>query len=204
MKDNLYTVAYAAILGTVCALLLTTVERVTARYKEANQQAEKIVNILAVLEITMPDDVTPAKAVDIFKNNVREHESDVLTKYTFVDRDSNAVKAVAVGFEGPGLWGLVRGFLALKPDMKTIQGLTIYEQEETPGLGGEIGADWFTGQFKGKSIVDASGKHGVYIKPSGSQLGPNEVHGITGATMTCDKLEAMLNEVVEQIGLGQN
>jgi Na+-transporting NADH:ubiquinone oxidoreductase subunit C len=83
--------------------------------------------------------------------------------------------------------------------MKMILGLTIYEHEETPGLGGEIGASWFKDQFRGRSIVDSSGKPGIYIKQGGGELTPNEVHAITGATMTCDKLQAMLSVLADQI-----
>ena len=104
---------------------------------------------------------------------------------------------MVAGFEGPGLWGPIKGFLALESDMKTIRGLTFYEQEETPGLGGEIVADWFREQFAGKTIVDAQGKAGIEI--GGSKSGPNHVDGITGATMTCDKVEAMLNKLVKTL-----
>jgi Na+-transporting NADH:ubiquinone oxidoreductase subunit C len=200
VKDNLYTVAYAAILGTVCALLLTSVDRATARYKEANQRADRILNILNVLQVPVDQDVTPQGAADIFAANVREELSDTLSKYVYVPAESGGdVKAVAVAFEGPGLWGPIKGFLSLRPDMKMILGLTIYEQEETPGLGGEIGASWFTDQFRGRSIVDESGEPGIYMKPVGSKLAPNEVHAITGATMTCDKLQAMLSVLADQI-----
>jgi Na+-transporting NADH:ubiquinone oxidoreductase subunit NqrC len=97
VKDNLYTVAYAAILGTVCALLLTSVDRATARYKEANQRAERILNILNVLQVPVDQDVTPQGAADIFAANVREELSDTLSKYVYVPAESGGdVKAVAV------------------------------------------------------------------------------------------------------------
>jgi Na+-transporting NADH:ubiquinone oxidoreductase subunit C len=82
--------------------------------------------------------------------------------------------------------------------MRTIRGLTFYHHEETPGLGGEISADWFREQFVGKKIVDASGKGGIVIRMGGDLAG-NEVDGITGATMTCDKVQEMLNNVITDI-----
>jgi Na+-transporting NADH:ubiquinone oxidoreductase subunit C len=106
---------------------------------------------------------------------------------------------VAVPFAGQGLWGPIKGFLALKPDLKTIHGVTFHEQEETPGLGGEIGADWFRDQFKGKSIEDAQGKRGIRIRRGGGATGPNEVDAITGATMTSERVEEMLNAAVARI-----
>ena len=82
--------------------------------------------------------------------------------------------------------------------MKTIRGITFYEQIETPTLGGEIAAKWFRDQFAGKSIVDKDGNPGVIISSLG-ETAPNKVDGISGATMTCDKVQMMLNELIEKI-----
>ncbi len=109
------------------------------------------------------------------------------------------MRAMAVPFAGQGLWGPIRGFLALDPDMKTVRGITFYEQEETPGLGGEIASSWFREQFKGKSIASSEGKPGIHIRRGGGASGANEVDAITGATMTCNKLEAIINAVIGQI-----
>ena len=90
----------------------------------------------------------------------------------------------------------------MESDMKTIRGLTFSRQEETPGLGGEIAAPWFRDQFVGKSIVDRAGKPGISI--GGAQDAPNAVDAITGATMTCDKLEAVLNQVAAKFAEGSH
>jgi Na+-transporting NADH:ubiquinone oxidoreductase subunit C len=82
--------------------------------------------------------------------------------------------------------------------MRTIRGVTFYEQEETPGLGGEIAADWFRKQFVGKSIVDEAGNPGIIIS-SGGEPASNKVDAISGATMTCDKVQAMLNEAISSV-----
>jgi len=67
------------------------------------------------------------------------------------------------------------------------------------GLGGEIASDWFLEGFEGKKIVDASGKPGIIIKGGGETNAINEVDAISGATMTCDKVEELLNNVIEKI-----
>lgn len=199
MKGSLYALVYAAVLGTVCALLLTAVADVTAPYRQANAEAEEILNILMVLDVNLPPDTSAKQVKELFKNNVREDQgTDVQAYVRFQPKDPNQIQAIAFRFAGPGLWGLIKGFLALEPDMKTIRGLTFYEQEETPGLGGEIAAKWFRDQFKGKSIVDKNGNPGFIIKISG-ETAPNKVDGISGATMTCDKVQIILNELIEKI-----
>ena len=199
MKNNIYTLCFAGILGTVCALLLTAVANFTAPYQEANAEAEKNRNILGVLQVPYPSGASSQELVKIYKDNVREEKSGELEMYRYVPpQDSGKNETVAIGFEGPGLWGPVKGFLALERDMRTIRGITFYEQEETPGLGGEIASDWFREQFVGKSIVDEAGSPGIIISSSEGEA-PNKVDAISGATMTCDKIQTMLNEVIKGI-----
>jgi len=199
VKGSAYTLGYAAVLGSVCALLLTAAASFTAPYQEANAEAEKNHNILNVLQVPYPSKSSSQQLVKIFEESVRLEQLGELKIYRYVPpKDSDNDETVAVGFEGPGLWGPVKGFLALGQDMKTILGITFYEQEETPGLGGEIVSSWFREQFVGKSIVDEAGNPGIIIKSDGEPA-PNKVDAITGATMTCDKVQAMLNEVIKSI-----
>ncbi len=81
--------------------------------------------------------------------------------------------------------------------MKTIRAISFYKHEETPGLGGEIGASWFQDQVKGKLIEDSDGNPGMRVQSGASES--NEVDAITGATMTCDKVEDMLNITIANI-----
>ncbi|MCF7956482.1 MAG: FMN-binding protein [Phycisphaerae bacterium] len=196
MKGNSYTICYAAILGTVCALLLTGVAKFTEPYKLKNAAAEKNRNIFTALNIDFDKKSSAEELVEIFNNKIVEETSgDGLALYKY--QESGVTKGIAVDFEGPGLWAPIKGFLALEPDMNTIRGITFYEQEETPGLGGEISTEDFRNRFIGKKIVAADGKPGIAIKAGLS--GINEVDGITGATMTCDKVAEMLNKVIDKI-----
>jgi Na+-transporting NADH:ubiquinone oxidoreductase subunit C len=199
MKGSLYALIYAAILGSVCALLLTAAANVTAPYRQANEEAEKIRNILAVLEVPLPPDTSAKQFSEVFDKNVREEQRNGIEAFVrFQPGAPGQVQAIALRFSGLGLWGPIKGFLALEPDMKTIRGLTFYEQIETPGLGGKIAEKWFRDQFIGKLIEDKDGNPGVIISSSG-EAAPNKVDGISGATMTCDKVQMMLNELIEKI-----
>ena len=199
MKGNLYTLLYAFVLGTICALLLTAMAEFTKPYEEDNAKAEETFNILKVLGIPFEEGTDAAGLLEISKENVKEKKSGNLTLYEYAPASSGGkVVAAAIPFEGPGLWGPIKGFLALKPDMRTIKGVTFYEQEETPGLGGDIVTDAFRNRFAGKSIMDGSGKAGIVIRGGGSEL-INGVDAISGATMTCDKVQEMLNEAIVKI-----
>ena len=190
MKGNLYTIGYAGVLGTTCALLLTGVASFTAPYQANNAKVEEVLSIVTALGIPFEADASAAQLLEIFNASVREVARGDSTIYTYVvPAEGDRPKAVAMRFSGPGLWGKMEGFLALEADMKTIRGLTFSHQEETPGLGGEIASSWFREQFVGKSITDRAGQPGIAI--GRSEDGPNAVDAITGATMTCDKLETV-------------
>lgn len=200
MKGKFYTLGYAAGLGIICALLMTGVGQFTQPYREANAQAERMRKILEVLAVPFAAAARAEEMVEIYGKNVQEEKRGGLTFYVFRREDPPAeVQAVAVGFAGTGLWGPIKGLLALESDMRTIRGIAFPEQEETPGLGGEISSKAFRNQFAGKSIQDRDGNPGIRILRDKGTIGPNEVDGITGATMTCNRVEAMLNAVIRKL-----
>ena len=197
MKGNVYTLFYAAVLGTVCALVLTFAASFTAPYKKANAEAEEVKNILLALNVSMPQKVSSGELVEIYKKNVREQQRGGIITYVYTPVEGGK-GAIAIRFAGPGLWGPIKGFLAMDPTLTEIRGITFYEQEETPGLGGEIVKPAFRDKFVGLPIRDEEGNPGIIIK-SGGEEAPNKVDGISGATMTCDKVQQMLNEAIKSI-----
>ena len=63
-------------------------------------------------------------------------------KYTevyLVKGEDGKVSQIILPMHGNGLWSVMYGFVAIQPDGNTINGITYYDQGETPGLGGEIG-----------------------------------------------------------------
>lgn len=108
--------------------------------------------------------------------------------------------AYVIPVSGFGLWDFIGGYIAIKPDGKTVVGISWYEQKETPGLGANIAeADWQS-QFPGKLIfqVDLDGSLNANRAPLGITVvrgkvkdvygtGPKSlsaVDGMAGATLT--------------------
>ncbi len=108
--------------------------------------------------------------------------------------DSGNIIAYALPISGRGFWAPIRAVIGIEADKKTISGVAIYEQNETPGLGAEIVRPEFRNQFKGKGIV--MGEKPLRIKRPGTPLDQNSVHAITGATQTSVRLENMMNEAL--------
>ncbi len=199
MKDSLHTIIYSAVMGTVCALLLTGAATFTKPYRESNARAERYRSILGVLNADFPAEASTQELGEIFDANVQIEERGGLEFNLYKPTDAQGeVKSVAVEFSGMGLWAPIKGFLALNPQMDKIVGIVFHEQEETPTLGGEIATAEFCDRFKGKTLVNASGEPGIIITTRDISA-TNEVAGISGATMTCDKVQEMLNIVIEKI-----
>jgi Na+-transporting NADH:ubiquinone oxidoreductase subunit C len=194
MKDSAYSLLYAAVLGTVCALLLTGVGEFTKPYREANARAERVSNILGVLGVPVAEDASTKELLKVFEETVRVEEADGSQRYVYAEEGQT--QAIALPFAGQGLWGPIRGFVAVRPDWRTIRAITFHEQEETPGLGGEIASQGFRQQFQDLALVGPEGAPGIRIVQDGSAAAANEVDGITGATMTCSRVERMLNRVL--------
>jgi Na+-transporting NADH:ubiquinone oxidoreductase subunit C len=142
VKDNPRTLIFAVVLGLVCALLLAGVNQLTADYRRANSRAEEVRNYLAALDVPVPAGSSSQDLLRIFEKNVRVQQIDGQQVYEYVPESGSAgkVAAVAVPFSGMGLWGPIRGVIALEPDFTTVRGIRFYDQQETPGLGGEIGS----------------------------------------------------------------
>jgi Na+-transporting NADH:ubiquinone oxidoreductase subunit C len=197
MRNSIYTLFFATLIGLVSAAILTGVGRFAAPYREANEKAEQVRHVMQVLGIPY-EGLSSADLLKKYDQAVKKRTVNGL-EFDVYSGGQGGKAVTAVHFAGPGLWGPIEGYIALEPDMKTIHGVTFYKQEETPGLGGEIGAQWFQQQFVGKSIVGPDGKPGVQLVKKGQTLADNQVDAITGATLTSDKVQDMLNKLIEQI-----
>ncbi|HIJ65337.1 MAG TPA: NADH:ubiquinone reductase (Na(+)-transporting) subunit C, partial [Candidatus Hydrogenedentes bacterium] len=85
--------------------------------------------------------------------------------------------------EGKGLWSTLYGFLALDAATLEVRGITFYEHGETPGLGGEIENPTWQALWNGRRAFDEAGNVILRVV-KGKANAPNEVDGLSGATMT--------------------
>ena len=107
--------------------------------------------------------------------------------------DQNGSKVTVIPCYGAGLWGPIWGYIALDEDLRTIKGVYFDHESETPGLGAKIKDDaGFRETFSGRSI-DFADESAFSIVKGGAKGKDNAVDAITGATMTCNGLNAALN-----------
>ena len=121
----------------------------------------------------------------------------VLAVYQRLD-DKGAVVKHGIPVYGAGLWGPVSGYLAVNAGGTEIDGATFFAPKETPGLGAEIMSPTFKSQWKGKKVAK-NGKSEPVRVAKGKAADKRDdvdyyVDGVSGATITCRGVTAMLEE----------
>lgn len=125
------------------------------------------------------------------------------TLYQALD-DKGQTLAWCIPISGYGLWSTLYGFLALKDDLRTVQGITFYKHGETPGLGGEVDNLAWQASWQGKTTLDASGNLVSIAVKKGvvDSAVPNErdhmVDGLSGATITCNGVTNFVHADLEK------
>ncbi len=108
---------------------------------------------------------------------------------------------IVLPLRGRGYASMIRAYLALEPDLKTVAALTIVEQGETPGLGARIEDPAWQAMWAGKQTADETGRVLIEVV-RGVASGPFEVDGITGATRTGNGVTGMLRFWLGDWGYG--
>ena len=116
-------------------------------------------------------------------------------------RDGDDLALAVLPVYGTGYQSTIRAYLALKGDLNTIAGLSIYEQAETPGLGARITAPEWQSQWIDRQITDAAGTVAITVVRSGAS-GVNEVDGLTGATRSSTGVANLVQFWMGPLGYG--
>ncbi len=106
----------------------------------------------------------------------------------FLVKDAGQLQSIILPINGYGLWSTMYGFLALEADGQTVQSINLYDQGETPGLGGEVVNPNWRALWKGKKVYGDNGEVALtLVKGTVDNSRPdavNKVDGLAGATLT--------------------
>ncbi len=217
-RSNLYIVLYATALTIVCGVLLAVAAEGLKPRQQANIILEEKTNILStVMPITRETDVAAeydrrvrsfvinaegqvlegvnASEVSIEEEYRKPSQTRRLPVYEVFDpQNPENVEFVVLPMYGFGLWDNIWGFVSLKPDMSTINGVSFQHAGETPGLGSRIAEEPVQRRFIGKQIFEGDRLNPVMMmKGEGNDYSdsPNKVDGLSGATLTAKGVNAM-------------
>jgi Na+-transporting NADH:ubiquinone oxidoreductase subunit C len=134
-------------------------------------------------------------AKDPAQNELIPVEKDIASirqkaKYTkvFLVKKGDQLQSIILPINGYGLWSTMYGFLALEADAQTVQSINLYDQGETPGLGGEVVNPNWRALWKGKKVYSDKGEVALTLVKGGVDSSrPDSVYkvdGLAGATLT--------------------
>lgn len=216
MSDHRKSFVAVGVLCVVCSMLITAASSGLRGYQLRNMNLDRQKNLLRSVGLIDDQKKYPADEIEsLYRKNIRSfyvgsdgrmievsaETEGQLPIYLYMPEDE--IIAYIVPIDARGLWGRIKGYLAIDSDGTTITGFTVYKHQETPGLGGEIERRWFQKNFEGKKIVDQEGSFvSVGIArglvedrvPADRQI--HYVDGISGATLTGRYLEASLKDIL--------
>jgi Na+-transporting NADH:ubiquinone oxidoreductase subunit C len=124
----------------------------------------------------------------------------------YLVRDGDRIRTIVLPVYGAGLWSTLHGLLAVAPDGRTAQGLTFYDQRETPGLGSEVASPRWLSRWPGKTLVDTEGTPVIAVAKgtvdAASPEADRRVDGLTGATLTSNGVTKLLRFWLGERGYG--
>lgn len=215
-QSNIYTTIYIIVLVLIVGTALAVISLTLRDKQQANENADKMKQILASVNITATDE---SKIVETFNDNIirqmvvnskgeevegNAFEINVAQEIklpaderklpVYVCKTESGDKYILPAY-GAGLWGPIWGYISVDGNGSTIYGAYFAHQGETPGLGAEIEKPAFSNEFKGLNLFKSGEFYPISVvkngqKPTGSE---DYVNGISGGTITSKGVGSMLD-----------
>lgn len=124
----------------------------------------------------------------------------------YIVEENGELETLIVPVRGYGLWSTLYGFMALKGDLNTVEGLGFYQHGETPGLGGEVDNPKWRSQWQGKELFNEDGELAIQVVKGGvdpqSPRADHQVDALAGATLTSNGVNNLLHFWLGEDGFG--
>lgn len=217
LDSNLYPILFMLVITIVFVGILSVLYRSTEKgisiYREQTYQLQILTlfaDTLATRSNIKVEQLTDRKQLDknyklfITEKSITGSDNKTVTsKYFVAILPDGSIIGYCFDITGSGLWGTMKGLLAVTPDFGKIINYAIYDQMETPGLGGRVEESWFKKQFAGKPLL-IGGKTAEYVLvPENAPITAIQVKQITGSTITSASVLKMLKAAFEVLSKTQ-
>jgi len=222
--SNLYTFLFVGIMIVGIASILAYTSQTLKPMQDENVKNEKMQNILSTVGINVSreeaeksykkyiveelalkidgsinENINPFSDLNLAKELKKDYEDQHFPLYV---AEINSEKYYIIELRGTGLWDAIWGYISLKSDFNTVNGVSFDHKGETAGLGAEITKDWFKESFKDEKIFTSDGELvGITVlkgnnDPNNIDKDDHEVDAISGSTITGDGVTDMIYERV--------
>ena len=222
--SNLYTFLFVGIMIVGIASILAYTSQTLKPMQDENVKNEKMQNILSTVGINVSreeaeksykkyiveelalkidgsinENINPFSDLNLAKELKKDYEDQHFPLYV---AEINSEKYYIIELRGTGLWDAIWGYISLKSDFNTVNGVSFDHKGETAGLGAEITKDWFKESFKDEKIFNSDGELvGIPVlkgnnDPNNIDKDDHQVDAISGSTITGDGVTDMIYERV--------
>ena len=222
--SNLYTFLFVGLMIVGIASILAYTSQTLKPMQDENVKNEKMQNILSTVGINVSreeaeksykkyiveelalkidgsinENINPFSDLNLAKELKKDYEDQHFPLYV---AEINSEKYYIIELRGTGLWDAIWGYISLKSDFNTVNGVSFDHKGETAGLGAEITKDWFKESFKDEKIFNSDGELvGITVlkgnnDPNNIDKDDHEVDAISGSTITGDGVTDMIYERV--------
>ncbi len=198
LESNTYPVLFMLVITVVFVGVLSIFYRSTEKKVETYKRQTYQMQILSLFADTLSTvtGMDKVKLADI--NNLNDNYRKFIIEKKLPKVSGNAVNqtfyeasagnGIVLGYcfdvTGSGLWGTMRGLMAVTPDFGRIINFVIYDQMETPGLGARVEEPWFKAQFSGKPLITGNTITTFTLVPEEALPAATQIKQITGASIT--------------------
>ena len=221
-ESNSYTFLFIGVMIVGIASILAYTSQTLKPLQKENIRKEKMQNILSTVGVN----VSPEEAEELYKQYVIEELSlrndgtvnENLNPFSDINlakelkkdysdqhfplyvAEIDSEKFYIIELRGVGLWDAIWGYMSLKSDFNTINGVSFDHKGETAGLGAEITKDWFKDSFVNEKVFNENGDLvGITVlkgnnDPNNTDKDDHEVDAISGSTITGDGVTDMIIE----------
>ena len=222
--SNLYTFLFVGIMIVGIASILAYTSQTLKPMQDENVKNEKMQNILSTVGINVSreeaeksykkyiveelalkidgsinENINPFSDLNLAKELKKDYEDQHFPLYV---AEINSEKYYIIELRGTGLWDAIWGYISLKSDFNTVNGVSFDHKGETAGLGAEITKDWFKESFKDEKIFNSDGELvGITVlkgnnDPNNIDKDDHEVDAISGSPIPGDGGTDMIYERV--------
>lgn len=182
-------------IGALCALLIVAVYHSTAARIRENQQKFLAGAVAEVLPAARSTQSVVLDAGGRLVSTVETRELPVLLGYS----EAGDLIGAVIAAEGMGYQDNIRVLYAYSFEHSAIVGFKVLASKETPGLGDRIEKEaHFRANFErldvGLTDDNKALRHPIVTVKQGEKTEPWQLDGITGATITCEAVGAILND----------
>ena len=221
-NSNIYTFLFVGVMVIGIASILAFTSQTLKPMQKENVKNEKMQNIVSTIGINVSreeaeglyskyikeelalkidgsvnESLNPFSEINLAKELKKDYKNQHFPLYV---AEVESEKYYIIELRGVGLWDAIWGYISLKSDFNTINGVSFDHKGETAGLGAEITKDWFKESFVDEKVFNENGELvGITVlkvnnDPKNQDKNDHEVDAISGSTITGDGVTNMIKE----------